>query len=208
VRLTARPLSSLPCSPWRACPGRPYARGAPTDSREPLRSTTARLSRIVANTPPHVGATPPAKKAKPASPSPTLAIAKNAQGIVDNGPEQAPAASLKPFASSLIGGDGNPGRRQVNGRESLRRHGYGVANGCWSGSRMSCDGRPPRARSTHCGQQLRSVDCLMRAWPDGALSWVCPEAAEPARRGGRTAKRTQHLVEVFKACSVLLASFQ
>ena len=44
--------------------------------------------------------------------------------------------------------------------------------------------RQPVARTFYASWSVASVHrlALMRAWPDGVLSWVCPKAAELARR--------------------------
>lgn len=44
--------------------------------------------------------------------------------------------------------------------------------------------QPPATRTCHALWSAASARrlALMRAWPDGALSWVCPEAAELSRR--------------------------
>ena len=70
--------------------------------------------------------------------------------------------------------------------------------------------RQPVARTFHASWSVASVHrlALVRDWPDGALSWVCPEAAELARR--EDALRTEFSISprYFKAYSALLASFQ
>lgn len=70
--------------------------------------------------------------------------------------------------------------------------------------------RPPAARTFHASWSAASVRRLasMCDWPDGALSWVCPKAAELARRQG--ALRTEFSISpnYFRAYSALIASFR
>ncbi len=70
--------------------------------------------------------------------------------------------------------------------------------------------RSPDARTFHASWSVASVHrlALIRDWPDGALSWVCPKAAELARR--RDALRMEFSISprYFKAYSALLASSQ
>ena len=71
-------------------------------------------------------------------------------------------------------------------------------------------GRLPAARSLQAAWSVAAVHrlALMRDWPDGALSWVCPIAAELARR--EDALRTEFSISprYFKAYSALIRSFQ
>lgn len=71
--------------------------------------------------------------------------------------------------------------------------------------------RQPPANRTFCASwSVASVHrlALMRDWPHGALSWVCPRAAELAQRDD--ALRTEFSISprYFKAYSALLASSQ
>lgn len=69
---------------------------------------------------------------------------------------------------------------------------------------------PPATRTFNASWSAASVRrlALMRAWPDGALSWVCPEAAELARREDALRRELSISPRYFKAYSVLLASIQ
>jgi len=71
--------------------------------------------------------------------------------------------------------------------------------------------RQPPAKHTFCASwSVASVHrlALMRDWPDGALSWVCPRAAERARLGDALREEFSFSPRHFKAHSALLASFQ
>ena len=70
--------------------------------------------------------------------------------------------------------------------------------------------RLPAARSIHAAWSVAAVHrlALMRDWSDGALSWVCPKAAELARRGDALRTELNISPRYFKAYSALLASFQ
>ena len=75
--------------------------------------------------------------------------------------------------------------------------------------RWRCRGRAART-SPAILQRVASVHrlALMRDWPDGALSWVCPSAAEQAQQDD--ALRTEFSISprYFKPYSALLASFR
>ena len=70
--------------------------------------------------------------------------------------------------------------------------------------------RPPDKRAFHASWSAASVQrlALMRNWPDGALSWVCPKAAELARREDALRMEFSISPRYFKAYSALLASSQ
>ncbi len=69
--------------------------------------------------------------------------------------------------------------------------------------------RPPDARTFHPSWSAASVHrlALMRDWPDGALNWVCPKAAELARQQDALRMEFSISPRYFKAYSALLASF-
>jgi len=48
----------------------------------------------------------------------------------------------------------------------------------------------------------------MRDWPEGALNWVCPRAAELARLADALREKFSFSPRYFKAHLALLASFQ
>lgn len=70
--------------------------------------------------------------------------------------------------------------------------------------------RSPEARTFHASWSAASVHrlALMRDWPDGALNWVCPKAAELVRR--QDALRLEYSIspQYFKAYAALLSSSQ
>ena len=70
--------------------------------------------------------------------------------------------------------------------------------------------RPPEARTFYSSWSAASVQRLasMRDWPDAMLAWVCPKAAELARRQDELRRKFSISPMYFKACSALLASFQ
>lgn len=71
--------------------------------------------------------------------------------------------------------------------------------------------RQPPAKRTFCaswsGASVHRL-ALMRDWPDGALNWVCPRAAELARLEDALREEFSFSPRYFKAHSALLASFQ
>jgi hypothetical protein len=48
----------------------------------------------------------------------------------------------------------------------------------------------------------------MRGWPEGALAWVCPKAADLVRRQDELRREFSISPKYFKAYSALLASIQ
>jgi hypothetical protein len=49
---------------------------------------------------------------------------------------------------------------------------------------------------------------LMRDWPQGALAWICPPAAEPVRRQEVIRLEFSISPRYFKACASLFAPIQ
>ena len=70
--------------------------------------------------------------------------------------------------------------------------------------------RAPEARTLYSSWSTASVKRLasMHGWPKGALAWVCPKAAELARRQDELRREFSISPSYFKACSALLASIQ
>jgi hypothetical protein len=48
----------------------------------------------------------------------------------------------------------------------------------------------------------------MGNWPDGALAWLCPPAAELVRQEDALRRKFSISPEYFKACAALFASIQ
>ena len=69
---------------------------------------------------------------------------------------------------------------------------------------------PPEERTLHSCWSSASVKHLasMHGWPNGALAWVCPRAAELVRRQDELRRELSVSPSYFKACSALLASIQ
>lgn len=70
--------------------------------------------------------------------------------------------------------------------------------------------RPPQARTFHASWSAASVQrlALMRGWPDAALDWVCPKAAELVRRQDALRMEFSISPRYFRAYAALLASSQ
>ena len=68
----------------------------------------------------------------------------------------------------------------------------------------------PEARTFHSSWSATSVErfASMPDWPEGALAWVCPKAAELVRRQAELRREFSISPRYFKAYSALLASFQ
>lgn len=68
----------------------------------------------------------------------------------------------------------------------------------------------PEVRTLHSSWSIASVRRLasMRGWPNGALDWVCPGAADLLRRQEELRREFSISPNYFKACSALLASIQ
>ena len=68
----------------------------------------------------------------------------------------------------------------------------------------------PEARTFHSAWSAASVERLasMHYWPEGALAWVCPNAAELVRRQEELQREFSISPSYFKAFSALLLSIQ
>jgi hypothetical protein len=94
----------------------------------------------------------------------------------------------------------------VSGLACRCQHSYGNASGSWPEWPTCCDGRPRRTGQFHSGPLHRSSGWHRCAdWPDGALAWICPPAAELVRRQDSLRREFSISPRYFKACSALLA---
>ena len=68
----------------------------------------------------------------------------------------------------------------------------------------------PEARKFQSTWSSTSIEQLtsMRGWPEGALAWVCPDAAGLVRRQDELRKQLSISPAYFRACSALLASIE
>ena len=66
----------------------------------------------------------------------------------------------------------------------------------------------PEARTTHSSWSVASIERLAPAcgWPEGALAWVCPKAAELVRLKHDLLRKFNFSPKYFKACAALRAS--